>query len=934
MSNKYVVVDLETTGNAPKKGDKIIQFAAVVIEDGKITKEYSSLVNPDQPIPPFIEELTGLTDQMVKTAPFFSEIAEEINDLLEDAYFVAHNVLFDLSFLQEELINAGYIGFYGPVLDTVELARILLPSADSYKLSELSQSNGIIHDRPHQADSDSYATAELLLLLLNKLEKLPKETVKQLFRLSGGLKSDLYTLLEELLQEKETKLEETPPMLEIFRGIAICKQEDSEVTSNNVSELDETFEQLNKEFVLNKGFERYEKREGQLTMMNSVNHALRSSKHALIEAGTGVGKSIAYLLPAVYYGRETKNPIIISTYTTQLQDQLLTNDIPKLNKMLPFQVNAALIKGRGHYISMEKFEHTLKEREDNYDTALTKMQILVWLTETKTGDVDELNLSSGGSLFWNRIKNDLNVFIETKEWKSRDFYSSAKKRANGASVIITNHSLLLSDLTAEKALLPKYQHVVVDEAHHFVKAAGKHLGKRFDYLTIRILLSQIGLLEQNQLLNKLEKLLSKQSNHTVKTIPAFEFSRLMTALTESMDELFKMIGIYAKRHSSVKSHQNRIKVLFEDAGHNKESQYVKANAERFLFSLKDVLHAVNGTLEKAALLKELLAPEEKILLEETAMSVLKLEEIASMTRSLFLRDEEDSVIWIEMDQRAAQNATSVLAEPIETSAHLKERFFAVKESVVLTSATLVVNHSFQYILNQIGLTKEACLLNQIPSPFQYKKQMKLVVPTDLPEINAVPLEDYVASITEHIITISEATKGRMLILFTSYEMLRKTYELIKESGLLEGYALFAQGISGGSRTRLTRNFQRFEKSILFGTSSFWEGVDIPGDDLSCLIIVRLPFTPPDEPIHAAKSEHIRKQGGNSFYEYSLPEAVLRFKQGFGRLIRTEQDRGFILVFDRRIVTTKYGRAFLESVPAIDVQEKNINETVQLIEKWL
>ncbi|WP_080845482.1 ATP-dependent DNA helicase DinG [Cytobacillus gottheilii] len=934
MSNKFVVVDLETTGNAPKKGDKIIQFAAVVIENGKITKEYSSLVNPKQPIPPFIEELTGLTDDMVKTAPYFSEIAEEINVLLEDAYFVAHNVLFDLSFLQEELINAGLIGFYGPVIDTVELARILLPSADSYKLSELSQSIGIIHDRPHQADSDSLATAELLLLLLNKVKKLPKETIRQLYKLSGGLKSDLDTLLEELLLQKETKLEDTAPFLEIHRGIAIYKQGQAEEIKKDESVIEDTFQQMDKATLLKKGFPAFEQRDGQFSMMDTVYKAFRLSKHALIEAGTGVGKSIAYLLPAVLYGRETHKPIMISTYTTQLQDQLLTNDIPIINKILPFHVNAALLKGRGHYISMAKFEYTLKEKDDNYDTTLTKMQILVWLTETKTGDIDELNLSSGGNLFWNRVKNDHNVFIETKEWKTRDFYSIAKNRANAASVIITNHSLLMSDLLAEKPMLPNYHHVVVDEAHHFVKAAGQHLGKQFDYMTIRILLSQLGLLDQNKLLHKLVHLLNKHSNHSKHDIHGMEFGRLMSVLTEDMDELFKMIAIYAKRHSTVKSYTNRIKVRFENSVNNKENQYVKAAAERFLFSLKDIIQIVNHKLDLATNLKEHLNAGEKILLEETAMTMLKLEDIVSMTRNLFLQDYQDFVAWIELDQRAAQNATSVIAEPIEASALFKEKFFSVKESIVLTSATLVVNRSFQYFLDQIGLSKEECLLEQIASPFHYKDQMKLVVPTDLPDIKAVALEDYVASITEHIITIAEATKGRMLLLFTSYEMLRKTYELIKESGLLEGYALFAQGISGGSRTRLTRNFQRFEKAILFGTSSFWEGVDIPGDDLSCLIIVRLPFTPPDEPIHAAKSDYIRKQGGNPFYEYSLPEAVLRFKQGFGRLIRTEKDRGFILVFDRRIVTTKYGKAFLDSVPDIDVQEKNINETVELIERWL
>ena len=212
--------------------------------------------------------------------------------------------------------------------------------------------------------------------------------------------------------------------------------------------------------------------------------------------------------------------------------------------------------------------------------------------------------------------------------------------------------------------------------------------------------------------------------------------------------------------------------------------------------------------------------------------------------------------------------------------------------------------------------------------------MKLIVPEDLPEINMVSVDEYVASIAEHIISIAEATKGRMLILFTSYEMLKKAYEIIKESGFLDDFALIAQGITSGSRSRLTRNFQRFEKAILFGTSSFWEGIDIPGEDLSCLIIVRLPFSPPDEPLTAAKCEKIKNNGGNPFQDFSLPEAVIRFKQGFGRLIRTKTDRGIIFVFDRRLVTTRYGKDFLESIPKVSVEKRNIGEIVEIITEWM
>lgn len=932
MGNKYVVIDLETTGNAPKKGDKMIQFAAVVIENGEITEEYSSLVNPGQSIPPFIEELTGLNDEMVKDAPVFSEIAPKVLTLLEGAYFVAHNVLFDLSFLQEELIEAGYNGFYGPILDTVEMSRAFMPTADSFQLSELAIREGLFHERPHQADSDAYVTAELLLLLLARLERLPLPTIKQLQKLASGLKSDLDLLIDTIMIKSEAAIETIPDSLEIHHGIALKKiQEKQESVRGNA--MNYPLDNDDKAQLFKKAFPSYEQRLGQFSMMDSIYDAFTEKKHVMIEAGTGVGKSLAYLIPAAIYGQENDKTIVISTYTTQLQEQLLSNDIPKLQKMLSFPLKAALLKGRSHYISLAKFEQTLKDHEDNYDTILTKMQILVWLTETSTGDIDELNLSSGGMIYWNKIKNDETVFLQSKSWMAKDFYLRSRHEASKADIIITNHSLLLTDLVVENKILPDYSHVVIDEGHHFVQVSGKHFGATFDYLSIRYLVGQIGFIEQRHLLFKLEQILEKVEQKNNELIHSFEMNQMMVDLVFEMDELFKVISIYAKKKSKSKKGFNRInsRIL---ADSSVEWRAVETGAERFMFMLKDTVQALNKRLDFIRTIKDTLTAREKSYLEELSSVVVELQEISMVIRNIFLHPSTEFVTWVEMDVRSTQNATTVYSQPIAVAENLKEHFFNKKESAVITSATLSVKNSFNYMLKEIGLDSTECSVEQIESPFNYKEQVKLIIPEDLPEVNAVPLDEYVASISEHIISIAEATKGRMLILFTSHEMLRKTYELIKESGFLHDFAIIAQGISSGSRSRLTRNFQRFDKAILLGTNSFWEGIDIPGEDLTCLIIVRLPFSPPDEPLTEAKCEEIKQNGGNPFSDYSLPEAVIRFKQGFGRLIRTKTDRGFIFIFDRRLVTTKYGKAFLESIPKITLEKNNIDDIVSLIKRWL
>ncbi|CAH2715768.1 3'-5' exonuclease DinG [Neobacillus rhizosphaerae] len=933
MSNKFVVIDLETTGNVPKKGDKIIQFAAVVIENGIITDKFSALINPQKSIPAFIEELTGINDEMVKDAPVFAEITAKVIDLLDGAYFVAHNVLFDLSFLQEELIQAGLEGFYGPVLDTVELARILYPTADGYKLSDLAEKENLKHDRPHQADSDAQVTAELFLILLKRLSSLPLLTIKQLTQLSGGLKSDLEQLLDEIVAETDRKREELPDHIEIYKKVALKKitvAENEHVVDIN---LKYPLSEEEKVEIVKQGFQSFEKRSGQFKMMDIVYQSFQNNKHTLIEAGTGVGKSLGYLLPIAFFAKQNRLKVIVSTHTIQLQEQLLKKEIPLLEKILPFKINSVLLKGRSHYLSLEKFLLTLMDENDNYDTTLTKMQILVWLTETETGDKDELNLSSGGLIYWNKVKNEPTVFLQDQEWQERDFYLKAKIKAQAAEIVITNHSLLLSDIKGEGSILPSFDYVILDEGHHLEKVASQFFGHSLDYLTTRLLINQFGQYEQKQLFYEMEQLLASIPVQEGKQLQTIEMNQMVLDLMYEMDELFKLIALFAKMKFTNKKGFNRVKVRFTHSDNGKERNALVHSAERFAFLLKDLYSAINHRLEWIKKEKKPLSIAQEKIIEEIHLFVNDLGELRNTVINCFIK-ETKQVKWIEMDIRAPQNVTTILAQPAFVADQLKEQFFQMKKAVVITSATLTVNHSFHYIMKEIGLDADTTVQQTISSPFEYKNQVQLFIPEDLPEINTVTLDEYVIAITEHIITIAEATKGRMLLLFTAYDMLKKTYELIKESGFLNEYVLIAQGITSGSRTRLTRNFQRYDKAILLGTSSFWEGVDIPGEDLSCLVIVRLPFSPPEEPLTEAKCQLIMQQGGNAFSEYSLPEAILRFKQGFGRLIRTETDRGIMIVFDRRIVTTKYGKAFLKSIPPIPVKKGRIDELVDIIHSWL
>ncbi|WP_456274257.1 ATP-dependent DNA helicase DinG [Bacillus sp. AK031] len=932
IPQKIVVVDLETTGNSPKKGDKIIQLAAMVVQDGVIADTYTTFINPDVAIPSFIEELTGINDDMVKDAPEFAEIAPKVLELLDGAVFCAHNVQFDLGFLQAELEEAGYNSFTGPSFDTVELAKITLPTADSYKLTELSDRLSFTHSRPHQADSDALVTAELLIYFIEKLSTLPLVTLEQMERLSSWLKSDLSLLFSNILADKRKSIEDIDPELEVYRGIALKRKTALPQNPLLPAEITYPHGDNDKTALLSAVLSGFEKRDGQFYMMDKAHEAMSESRHVIIEAGTGVGKSLGYLLPAVYHSKQNGIPVVLSTYTIQLQEQLLEKEIKFLKKMLNFPFNAVLLKGKNHYLNLFKFEQSLTEDENHYDTAITKMQILVWLTSTKTGDVDELNLTSGGRLYWNRVRHD-GWHIKKDPWVGRDFYLHARAISKEADLVITNHSMLLADVVSDSKLLPSYDTVIIDEAHHLEKSARSHFGRVIDYLSAKFVIGQLGTWDQRQLFHKLERILEA---HLIKPqLHSFELDRFVTEFYREIEECFSIItALFTKQAKKRKGVQKIQMRLTDSVLSSKEWQPAIMCIERVVSQMKRLSNEMMERLQKLKEKESELEDSERAAVEEFFSFLVEWDELKSGFQDVFLSPSKNDVIWLEGDLRSLPNSLMIQSQLASVGDKLKQSFFDVKKCAIMTSATLTVQNSFRYFIEEIGLSDHNIDTYKISSPFNYSEMTKLFIPTDVPEIQNVSLDEYVEAIATHLIGVAQATKGRMLVLFTAFDMLRKTHDLMKDSGLLEDFVLMAQGISSGSRTRLTKNFQRFDKAILFGTSSFWEGVDIPGEDLSCLVLVRLPFSPPDEPVAQAKSEILKNEGKNPFSYHSLPEAILRFKQGVGRLIRRSTDRGIVIVFDRRIITARYGKAFLESIPDMPVRQGELQEMVELIEDWL
>jgi len=930
--DKFVVIDIETTGHSPQTDDRIIEVGIVVIEDEHITNDFSTLLNPNKSIPPFISNLTGIIDEDVSTAPNFSEKAYEIIDLFKNGYFVAHNVDFDLGFLNEELALHGLPTLSLPVIDTVELARILYPQAPGYQLGQLAEYLKIIHRDPHRALSDAYVTAELFLNLKKKLNSLPYETIVHLLNLEKNLQSDLDQLLSKQRDNIEFATIEHSDLVS-FRGLAFKNEQASSIEANPINTsfgdlLDQIYEAHG---ALEGTMENYEERPGQRTMSETIYDAFQSQNHTLIEAETGTGKSLAYLIPAIYEAVRTNDRIVISTYTTQLQTQLMEEEIPIIRKFIDHPFNIALLKGKSHYISLERFTHELANQpHDNYDIALTKAMLLIWLTETETGDIDEIQLPASGYYFFNGISTDSESNIDPNSaWFFHSFYQRARRRAQQAAVIITNHALVSTDLLNDYQFIPAYQKVIIDEAHHFEATVSRHYGLQLDYVTIKYALNQIGLTNDG---NWLQQILKRYPAMKWE-IPIHEWNTAFHTMNYENNDFFRLLFQYVLDQQSRKrvlSDTGRVQYRFTEEKEDEQRwSVIKEMAERIIDHMEDLIHILSK-IEHYLFHLDL---PDKYEQDNLARHLEKLQSFSERMEQLFLNNADtSSVKWIEIEAYGAKNAVYIYAEPTDVSSLLASEFFNQKQSVVLTSATLTMRNSFSFIEKRLGLLEQEVVSKQIESPFTYENQVQLLVPSDFPDINK-NVDDFIYSTCEAIISLAEVTDGRMLVLFTSYDMLRKSHAILRETLDIDQYMLIAQGISSGSRTRLKKNFQSFDQAILLGTSSFWEGVDIPGDALSSLVIVRLPFQPPNHPIYEAKSAAIHEEGKNAFIELALPDAVIRFKQGFGRLIRSTNDRGIVFVCDARMIEARYGKYFTESIPNVPLTYDSMYQLIKKAEDW-
>ncbi len=949
---KFAVLDLETTGFEPH--DEVIQAGLVLLEENRIVSTYASLVRPSKSIPPFIERLTGISDAMLEQAPELDRVMGEIEPLLEGAILVAHNARFDLSFLQRAFSQCGLDLFNGRVLDTIDFLRFLYPGMASLQLNRVCEELGIPLQRHHQADSDAEATGRLWLHCLERLEGLPLLTLQRLCQIFDGSNAaiqDIGWFLNEVRGKKELTTGLDLDASDYFRQFAIkAKEWPGEQAPREDADGTEPFDKPFPAFYaemkqnLQAQFAQYEERQAQEQMIEEVYESFERENHLMVEAGTGTGKSIGYLIPALYYGIQHGKKVLVSTHTINLQEQIRHRDIPLLQRIFPVDFRASVLKGRNHYLCLRKFENKVNglDLDASREERITAAQMVVWLGETENGDEEELHFTNGGKDFWRTVESDTESCMNRAcPWFKRCFFHRSRHEANIADVVITNHSMLFTDVKADHRLLPAYEQLVIDEAHHFEQVASKHLGTEVGYFTM---LNSLSWLFKDSRSGQLPFLRSRLDASDDTDADGAELREKIDALYPKMikvkqawDELTEQLYqlLLDRSAGSASAPEGQMVYRLKPEALPSGWAHCQGTEDNLYIELGAALKILDPLLQA---LKETDDYDIQSVITDLSGTVKELYRHREAAHHFMQMGNPEEVYWLEANSHYKSKSVQMICVPLDISPMLRQHFFEQKESIVMTSATLSVEKSFQYTCEQLGLqdSLESGKLRamQLPSPFNYRQQALVLIPRDFPSVRGTADEVFVQKLSDSLNDVALETKGRMMVLFTSYRMLKQVYKRLAEPLEERGIQLLAQGVGGSSRTKLLRQFQDTPSSILLGTSSFWEGIDIPGEALSCLVIVRLPFQPPNHPLNEAKCEAIQRQKKNPFIQYSVPQAVIRFKQGFGRLVRTASDRGIVIIYDTRVIDTAYGKHFLYSLPGPKIEHMPADRLVPRIREWL
>lgn len=655
---------------------------------------------------------------------------------------------------------------------------------------------------------------------------------------------------------------------------------------------------------LDRFFPEFESRDPQIKMLEAVTGAFNRRLITVVEAGTGVGKSLAYLLPAGDWTIKNHERVIISTATINLQQQLMDKDIPLSEKLLNTGLHAVLVKGRGNYICLRRLNDALEEMALFQDEGSELAALKEWAVSSSTGSRDDLSFYPSPEI-WSRVCSEADACMGLRcSFREECFVLKARRQAASANLLVVNHHLLFSDLSARvngagfdnTAVLPPAHRIIFDEAHSLERSATSFFSERYNKLL---------------LFKQLRRLYNRKHKRA--------YGLAVQLQKYSSDpEIFKKIpSLVQKLHTAAESLDAGLVLILE----GRNNLWLKSDIdapwfESVLESIRS-LRALTGTL-LSALEAGLARIEEKYEQESEVFEIEIIQERIGVLSSVLggiekYTEQQESVCWIEKSFTSnREEYCSFIITPLRIAALMQEAVFEPHKTVVSTSATLTVRKNFDFWMARMGLNDgfgDRLETVRLESPFEYRKRVLLAIPADAPEPNREGYQEYVSDFIRRSVEISE---GGALILFTSYRMLQTTYDEVCDFLQERGVSVLKQGSE--DRSRLLQRFHADVSSVLLATDSFWEGVDAPGESLKLVIICRLPFSVPTDPVTQARMENVEKEGGNSFMHYSLPQAAMKLRQGFGRLMRRKSDRGVVVILDSRIVKKSYGKVLIDSLP--------------------
>ncbi len=926
-----VALDIETTGLDPQK-DTIIEIGAVRFNGRRVEREWSTLINPGRPIPAYITQLTGITNEMVAHAPPIRSVVAELARFVGDNPIVGHNIGFDLSFLRR-------YGLFelNDVIDTYEMAAILLPSAGRYNLGALAQTLAVPLPATHRALDDARVTHAVYLRLHELASDLPIGLLEEIVHWGSSLDWKGYLAFREVLQTRSRegiRAREVPHDNEVFWNTQL--QEDflsplQPAETLNPLDVDEVAAILEHGGAFSRYFVHYEYRPQQVEMLRAIAQALSEGRHLLVEAGTGVGKSLAYLIPAAYWAVQNGTRVVISTNTINLQEQLVNKDIPDVRAALGLDLKAAVLKGRSNYLCPRRLESLRHRGPSNAEELRVLAKVLVWQLRSSSGDRSEINLNGPiEQEIWTRLSaenEECSVERCIQRFGDACPFHRARQDALGAHLLIVNHALLLADVATGNRVLPEYDYLIVDEAHHLEEATTNALSFRISQVEIETLMRELGgptagvlgwyLARVREVLKPADfALINRYVQRATDLAFAFEnqsrqfFLSIGAFLFENLDR--RDLGPYPYQERILPGTRkqpgwNAVEMAWEDAEQ----------------SLKALLEMMAQLIQTLSGLMEYLPEDSQDVYSLIGNLYRRLEEIQTHLNGFVFKPDIERIYWAEIQPDGKR--ISLNTAPVHIGPLMEKHIWHEKSSVILTSATLTAAGEFDYLRGRLS-ARDADEL-ALGSPFDYESAALLYLVNDIAE----PSERaaYQRAVEHGLVQLCRATEGRALVLFTSYAQLRSTAQVVTPLLAKYGILVFEQG-EGASPHMLLETFRSTDKAVLLGTRAFWEGVDVPGEALSVLVIAKLPFDVPSDPIVAARAETF----DDPFNEYNLPEAILRFRQGFGRLIRSQSDRGVVAIFDKRILTKPYGRVFLESLPPCTVQVGPMAKLPQIAARWL